>query len=283
MDKIERLQNMFTKVGQCSLCTDTKDSRSLINFYQDPKFYFNIPSIWTDWLDRSNARIMIVGQDWGPYIDMCKSHNRYADYIGDGHNELWKKIVREPESMTNRMMTKYIIESASHYNIQIDTSIMDCIYVTNAVLCARQGSNYRGNDNFAPKKHTENCTSFLLEQIRTIQPLAVVLLGYWPLYSICKAVGKPVYKTLKEMLSSYNSPTSLIQIDETYIIPVYHPAAQISKDEQLKYYDMLWLKLLEIYNGNIQQLLIELNFTEAKNDPNGEEYIQLSIDEVLGK
>lgn len=281
MDKRERLKNMFIKVGQCSLCTDTNDSRSLINFYQDPKFYLNIPSIWTDWIDRSQAKIMIVGQDWGPYTDMCKAHSRYADFVDDVHNALWKNIVREPESMTNRMMTKYIIESASHYNIQIDNSIMDCIYVTNAVLCARQGTNYRGNDNFIPKKHTENCTSFLLEQIRIIQPLAVVSLGYWPLYSICKAAGKPIYKTLKEMLISYSSPASLIQIDKTYIIPVYHPAAQISKDEQLKYYDSLWLKLLEIYDGDVQQLLKDLVFPEVKNDTNETEYIQLSIDEVL--
>jgi len=46
---------------------------SLINIYENSKFAKEIPSIWTDWYNRLDSKIMIIGQDWGPFEDMKKA------------------------------------------------------------------------------------------------------------------------------------------------------------------------------------------------------------------
>src|SRR5688572_21705985 len=42
---------------------------SLVNQFALNKF---IPNKWFDWIDRVDAEIMIIGQDWGPYIALQK-------------------------------------------------------------------------------------------------------------------------------------------------------------------------------------------------------------------
>ena len=63
-------------MADCKKCMslEKKNGRncSLINIYQNNKFCKNIPSIWTDWFNRLDSKIMIIGQDWGPYNDMKK-------------------------------------------------------------------------------------------------------------------------------------------------------------------------------------------------------------------
>ncbi len=74
--KNKQFNNLIKDLSVCDKCTNFKcSSKSLINIYKDYDFCINIPSIWTDWFNRLNSKIMIIGQDWGPYIDMIKFHN----------------------------------------------------------------------------------------------------------------------------------------------------------------------------------------------------------------
>lgn len=261
MQKIRKVENimknhkaiklLFDECANCTLCSNLTAKRkgevidnSLINIFQENKLFLNIPSIWTDWLNRSESKIMIVGQDWGPYCDMVKMHNDYLSHLKKGIDD-WIDMVSTPESMTNKLMTSFIINSGQRKGYNIDKTIMNSIYVTNAVLCGRQGNNYRGNDNFNAKLCTENCSSNLNKQIEILKPMIVITLGYWPFYSIGIKNNINVYKTLKENLDSYNGePERIINIgsitEPTYIIPVYHPVAQVKKEDQLKYYEAIW-------------------------------------------
>lgn len=60
-------------MSKCDKCTNFKHKeKSLINIYNDNNFGSNIPSIWTDWFNRLDSKIMIIVQDWGPYNDKVK-------------------------------------------------------------------------------------------------------------------------------------------------------------------------------------------------------------------
>ena len=153
--------------------------------------------------------------------------------------------------MTKKLMTEFLVQSAKEMGISVDETILDSFFVTNAVLCARKGTNYRGNNNFKPKFCTENCTAILKREIEIIKPLVIITLGYWPFYSIAKSYDIPVYKTLKENLVQYSSDINNIpNISKNkkpiYVLPVYHPTAQVKKMDQISYYRLMW-KLLLIY------------------------------------
>lgn len=123
------------------------------------------------------------------------------------------------------MLEKYIEESSKGMY-----SLND-VYITNAIMCARQGENYRGN-TIDLKKSTINCSEYLLKQIEIVKPKVILTLGYYPLLSLATIF----HFKIKDNIQNF----SLIKIDNYIVIPLYHPVAQVSKDEQLNQYKKIW-------------------------------------------
>ncbi len=71
--KKEVFEELLQSMSKCDKCTNFKHKeKQLINIYNDNNFGSNILSIWTDWFNRLDSKIMIIGQDWGPYNDKVK-------------------------------------------------------------------------------------------------------------------------------------------------------------------------------------------------------------------
>lgn len=223
--KKEVFKELLKLMSKCDKCTNFKDKeKSLINIYNDYNFGSNIPSIWTDWFNRLDSKIMIIGQDWGPYNDMEKLNNLLNE---DKSN--WKELIESEKSNTKKLLENYIKDSSNN-----KYSLND-IFVTNAIMCARQGDNYRGN-NIDLKKSTLNCSNFLLRQIEIVKPKVILTLGYYPLMSLSNLMDFEIEKTLKETIKEYPE----ICKGDYIIIPLYHPVAQIKKSEQLEQYKKIW-------------------------------------------
>lgn len=127
------------------------------------------------------------------------------------------------------MLETYIRESSN------GTYTLDDIFITNAIMCARQGDNYRG-DNIDLKKSTINCNEHLSKQIEILKPKVIVTLGYYPLMSLSKTLNFIIDNTLKETITNHPE----IVINNYIVIPLYHPVAQIKKNEQLEQYKRIW-------------------------------------------
>lgn len=221
----KKLEKLFEELGNCNQCLSFPNlNKSLINIYQNLDFSVNIPSIWTDWFHRVDSSIMIIGQDWGPYQEMKTLHDK-LNY--DKSN--WKNLIESEKSNTKKLLAYYIEQSSQ------GTYTLDDLFVTNAILCARKGNSYRG-DNIDLKKSTLNCSKYLLRQIEIVKPKVIVTLGYYPLLSLASIFGFPISTTLKETIQCYPE----IKVYDFVIIPVYHPVAQIKKEEQLKQYQKIW-------------------------------------------
>lgn len=221
----KKIEKLFEELGNCNQCLSFPNlNKSLINIYQNLDFSVNIPSIWTDWFHRVDSSIMIIGQDWGPYQEMKTLHDK-LNY--DKSN--WKDLIESEKSNTKKLLAYYIEQSSQ------GTYTLDDLFVTNAILCARKGNSYRG-DNIDLKKSTLNCSKYLLRQIEIVKPKVIVTLGYYPLLSLASIFGFPISKTLKETIQCYPE----IKVCDFVIIPVYHPVAQIKKEEQLKQYQKIW-------------------------------------------
>lgn len=224
-EKQKKLEKLFEELGNCNQCLSFPNlNKSLINIYQNLDFSVNIPSIWTDWFHRKDSSIMIIGQDWGPYQEMKTLHDK-LNY--DKSN--WKDLIESEKSNTKKLLAYYIEQSSQ------GMYTLDNLFVTNAILCARKGNSYRG-DNIDLKKSTLNCSKYLLRQIEIVKPKVIVTLGYYPLLSLASIFGFPISKTLKETIQCYPE----IKVCDFVIIPVYHPVAQIKKEEQLKQYQKIW-------------------------------------------
>lgn len=223
--KRQEFDILINKLSSCKKCTNMKCSnKSLINIYNDYDFCTNIPSIWTDWFNRLDSNIMIIGQDWGPYSDMKKFHE-----LLNKEKTNWKELIESEKSTTKKMLESFIGTSSNNkYSL-------DNIYITNAIMCARQGNTYRGN-NIDLKNSTLNCSEYLLKQIEIVRPKVILTLGYYPLMSLSKIFKFNIEKTLKETISKLPK----IVIDDFVIIPMYHPVAQVKKEEQLKQYRRIW-------------------------------------------
>lgn len=220
-----KFEKYIIELGKCDKCTNLKcKEKSLINIYRDNNFSKNIPSIWTDWFNRLNSKIMIIGQDWGPYKDMKKLNEMLKN---DKSN--WNELIESEKSNTKKLLEKYIKDSSDNKYTLND------IFITNAIMCARQGDNYRGN-NIDLTKSTINCSNQLLKQIELVKPKVIVTLGYYPLMSLSKTLNFTIEKTLKNTINKYPE----IILDDYIIIPLYHPVAQIKKSEQLEQYKRIW-------------------------------------------
>lgn len=224
---------MIYKISNCRKCQNLKTQKndySLINFYGDVEFAKNIPSIWTDWYNRVDAKIMIIGQDWGPYADMQKLNK---EYLKDKTPTNWQSLIESEKSLTKKQLNKFITESSSG-----KVNSLDNFYITNAIMCARYGTSYRA-DNINLKKSTIYCLPFLKEQISIVKPKIILTLGYYPLLALSQIFNFEISKTLKECIKE----KSTIKADNYLIIPLYHPVAQIRKEEQLSQYKKIWLNL----------------------------------------
>ena len=233
--KNQVFDELINSMSNCSKCTSLKKKNgkdcSLINIYQTQEFCKNIPSIWTDWYNRLDSKIMIIGQDWGPYNDMKQLNEQY---INNPDQENWKFLIEQEKSNTKKLLNYYIRESSENkYSL-------DDMFITNAIMCARKGNNYRGN-NIDLKKSTNNCSKYLLKQINIVKPKVILTLGYYPLLSLSKIYSFNIEKTLKDVIN--NSPE--IMINDFIIIPLYHPVAQIKKSEQLKQYKRIWKYIIQ--------------------------------------
>ena len=223
--KNKEFKKLLDNMSKCDKCTNLScKEKSLINIYSDYNFCSNIPSIWTDWFNRLNSKIMIIGQDWGPYNDMINLNDLLKN---DKSN--WYELIESEKSNTKKLLEKYIKESSNN------KFLLNDIFVTNAIMCARQGNNYRGN-NIDLKKSTINCSAFLLAQIEILKPKVILTLGYYPLLSLAKIMNFKIEKTLKETIKL----KSEILVNDYVIIPLYHPVAQIKKIEQLEQYKKIW-------------------------------------------
>lgn len=166
---------------------------------------------------------------------MKKLHNLLSE---DKSN--WNELIELEKSNTKKMLEKYIKESSNN------EYYLDNIYITNAIMCARKGSLYRGN-NINLKTSTLNCSEYLLKQIEIVKPKVILTLGYYLLMSLSRIFNFRIGKTLKETIVKLPE----IMVNNYVIIPLYHPVAQIKKEEQLTQYKRIWKYIdLKIQNNN---------------------------------
>lgn len=183
----------------------------LVNHFQ---IHDKIPNRWFDWERRVDSPIMIIGQDWGPYIHLKKYiDNPSTDHFASSRTE------------------SFIIKTLN----TINRNLIDTIFFTVSVIYTRTGSLFRGNANYNEAKSFEVSFPFVSRQIDIVKPKIIMTLGGLAFKTLNMHYKLGVKgKTLKDVVEKGKVKTS-----NTLIIPAYHPAAFVNPEIQLRSWKVL--------------------------------------------
>ncbi len=159
-DRVQRYQNLVGARKACRLCSNC----GLINASEVRGGELDSAQIgpWSGWLGDLNARVMVVGQDWG---DQRAFENQR------GHN--WPDSTTTRMSATNGTLLELLAEAGIVPKVGPGES--SGVFLTNAVLCLRRED---GCQKQPRSRWFTNCrTHFLRPQIELINPRAVICLG----------------------------------------------------------------------------------------------------------
>jgi uracil-DNA glycosylase family 4 len=191
MNKSKQIQNLIADISR-------DQSPSKIN-----------PNRWFDWENRANSPIMIIGQDWGPYIHL-------------------KKYIEDPahDHFASSRTEKFIISTLN----DIDPTLINSIFFTVAVVFTRTGHLFRGNENYNEAKSFEISYPYVSRQLDIVKPKVILTLGGLAFNVVNRHLNlNKKSKKLSEIVSE-----GKIESAELLIIPAYHPASFVSPEIQLQ-------------------------------------------------
>jgi len=267
--KEHMLDMLMNEVKDCDLCCregrEIRPKKLLKNFIAERPIgprYGGMPNLWTDWGRRLESKIVFVGQDWGPEIEISRHRKKYEEHVRNCGNpeEIWRQM-RTPfdKDRSTPKMVHYLKESARREGLpRLPRNFLDEIFLTNAVLCARQGDANSGPETIDAQRSTRNCRSFLHRQLSIVKPLISVTLGQWPLWSLLES-----NESLASRINSVHaSPCGFLRISHDNvslaIVPVFHPAARPkdrSLEQQIEDYRYIWRALSNSLNCHGEELI----------------------------
>ena len=245
MDKRKEIKELIKKLAEEEKITEIRSRRkgevkdlSLINQF---KLNTLIPNKWFDWERRTDAKVMIIGQDWGPYSALKKYITDYELEKDNKEFDYDKFLFKTFSSRTEKFIIKSIENSFKEkYSQAMSIRDWDNFFFTMSVLFTRQGNLFRGNDNFEPKSSFEISYPYLSRQIDIVSPKIIIPLGNMA-WDVVKRHFKIDFKE-KNITQIINkaTPTGFFKINETYIIPNYHPASHVDPKIIHNQFEKIW-------------------------------------------
>jgi len=259
--KEHMLDMLMHEVKDCDLCCrdggSIKPDKILKNFIAerpDSPRYGGCPNLWTDWANRLESKIAVVGQDWGceeGKVGINHLRQQYEDLVNDSgnHEEIWrlKRIPLVEDKATPKMIKFFKISSALEGLPGLPGNFSDELFLTNAILCVRRGPIYSGSGNIDPKMSSMNCQTFLRRQLYIVRPIVVITFGRYALSSLGQIKeSQTLLFRIKEIHSA--SPgyiKTYIKGVPMSIVPVFHPSwpQNRNNEQQVEDYRYLWRAL----------------------------------------
>lgn len=149
---------------------------------------------WSSWHGKLNPRLMIIGQDWGD----TKCYRK-------------QRGIEDPNSATNKKLT---------YLVGLIGLDMDSVFLTNAVLCLKEG----GAQAPVRQEWFRNCgEQFLKRTIEIVNPRVLVTLGECSFWSLRELFQLPriSFRKAVDKVDGFNLP------DRKRLFPVYHCSCRI--------------------------------------------------------
>lgn len=182
-EKKEAYKQLVLDVQKCNKLSDCNHNPKGVQL--EKCAFCNEINLWSYWqggTDHLNAKILLVGQDWGNYNDSDskllmesirlynKDHNNPYDYLKDNDNPTDKNLCELFDSI----------------GIEVDKSNTN-VFFTNLVLCYRSGNN--GISGGFKQRWAKNCSSYFVRLVQIIEPQIIICLGRAVLSNVLKAAN----------------------------------------------------------------------------------------------
>jgi hypothetical protein len=263
-DKLSQLDAVMKEVAACQLCcgessaiTEKKRLRNIISEKPYAPRYGEIPSHYTDWANRLNAKIVIVMKDWGRASDALKLRAYYEGLITNGsfsRDQAWRETVenRPNPSPTHKKINKYLKSSAEAESVFLPPDFLNHILFTNAVLCFRRDGGPSDKDNIDLPRSLENCCGrrkYLRRQLQIVSPTVVVALGQEAWQGLCR--GGAINNSSQEFVElAY--PNDGLSIN---VVRTPHPVAWGPDESKINAYRLIWKALSHILGLQGEELV----------------------------
>jgi DNA polymerase len=206
MDKQERYRDLVLDRKACDLCSGSLRNASRID---DGRFDGDEIGAYTRWQGNLNAELMIVGQDFA-------SVEVFQDCRGwPGH-----------DVTTNGVLRQFVAHAGINIRLPVYDQPDDRLFCTNAVLCMKEG-RMRGP---VPAACVRRCGRlFLRPTIELVAPKLVVTLGRAATQAVSEAFD------LNPPARLPASPGAILPsrlFNSTWLMPVFHPTASRSREDQ---------------------------------------------------
>ncbi|MGC4379398.1 uracil-DNA glycosylase family protein [Fictibacillus sp. Mic-4] len=186
-EKENKYRELVLKRKSCSQCSGLNNP-SIIN---NGEFDSNEIGPWTTWKGSLDAKVMVVGQDWGDEETFVKQKGEV-----------------NPGGHTNKNLVKLL------QSIGLSPE-NNHLFFTNMVLCMKNG----GLSAKLKTSWLTNCTELFLKQlIQVVEPEIIILLGARTYQAFLKSYGmKPT-----PFKQAVESKEPIIIEEKIKVFPVYH-------------------------------------------------------------
>ncbi|MED5590661.1 uracil-DNA glycosylase family protein [Bacillus subtilis] len=186
VSKNRKYRELVHQRKQCTLCQGIKNPAVIL----DGRYDSNHINPWTRWCGNLNAKVMVVGQDWGHVEAFIRNKGQV-----------------NPLNTTNNKL----IEMLSLIGVKLEDT-----YLTNAILCMKETKNLSGKTKSAWYR---NCGEhFLKREIEIVNPKIIITLGVKAFRTVKRVYNIKCSNYLRDVVK-YEEP---IMINEAKWFPVYH-------------------------------------------------------------
>lgn len=233
---IEELKQDTSAEHITALRKGVKTKLGLINHY---RLHDLIPNKWFDWVNRADAQIMIIGQDWGPYSALKKYVESYELESQAQNFDYESFLFSRMSSRTEKFILKTIKSTYEQKFGSFNENIWHDIIFTMSVLFTREGDNFRGSNNFDAKQSAEVSYPYVTRQLEIVKPKIILASGGMAFDVLNRFYnlgydGKTVTQVIKEL------GDEVIKVNETIIIPNFHPASHTDPKIQTRIWSKIW-------------------------------------------
>ncbi|HEV2988516.1 MAG TPA: uracil-DNA glycosylase family protein [Candidatus Angelobacter sp.] len=213
LDKVATYKELVAARKACFDCNGLYNPSRIEN----GRFDGNHVGPWTSWQGNLNAKLMVVGQDWG----------------GDKYFKCKKGREKDTNS-TNVRLRAFLEQIGVKIEMSGHSQGPGHLYFTNAILCCREGLLTTGGVKSA---WFRNCESKLRAQIELVRPKVVVTLGYFAYRSVLSSFGVPPKSKMREAIRTTNIH---LPGQRSIVVPVYHCGNNGTRSRPLEHQAKDW-------------------------------------------
>ena len=262
-DKIELYNTLVNDVKRCPKLDKCNQVRGKNNIQLIKCDLCNEINLWTYWQGGRNnldAAILLVGQDWGSYID--KDGKSLLNFISERENDPEYPYIRSDDTPyknpTDFNLMKLFDECLG---VKIGREFVSNhnLFFTNFVLCYRNNGE-RISGNFK-KIWVDNCSEYFVRLVNIIEPKIVICLGRNVFDSVLRAANVRIPKEKYNRIIESGCQTITIGNINCAVFPLAHCGTygthnrnrgqKVNEDLKLQKQD--WYRIKQyIDNHNIQ-------------------------------